>query len=57
MGDELFTPDEVADYLHVTRTVVYRWLRAGNLKGIRVGRHWRIRSSDLDDFLKVEKEY
>jgi excisionase family DNA binding protein len=56
MGDELFTPDEVADYLHVTRTVVYRWLRAGNLKGIRVGRHWRIRSSDLDDFLKVEKE-
>ena len=52
MGEDLLTPLEVAERLRVNREVVYKWLQSGKMKGIRVGRHWRIRSSDLDAFLQ-----
>jgi excisionase family DNA binding protein len=52
MGEELFTPSEVAERLRVTREVVYKWLQSGKMKGIRVGRHWRVRGSDLNAFLQ-----
>lgn len=52
MGEDLLTPSEVAERLRVNREVVYKWLQSGKMKGIRVGRHWRIRSSDLDAFLQ-----
>lgn len=50
--DRLLTPSEVAERLRVNREVVYKWLQSGKMKGIRVGRLWRIRSSDLDAFLQ-----
>jgi len=52
MGEDLLTPSEVAERLRVNREVVYKWLQSGKMKGIRVGRLWRIRSSDLDAFLQ-----
>jgi excisionase family DNA binding protein len=48
-----YTAEEVARTLHVTRRTVYEWLRSGRLRGVRAGRGWRIRSEDLDAFLKV----
>jgi len=52
MNEEIFTVREVADRLRVTEQVVYKWLQAGKLKGIKVGRHWRVRESDLERFLQ-----
>jgi excisionase family DNA binding protein len=52
MREEIFTVREVADRLRVTEQVVYKWLQAGKLKGIKVGRHWRVRESDLERFLQ-----
>ncbi len=50
--DRLLTPEEVADRLHISRLTVGNWLRSGKLKGIKVGRLWRVRESDLEAFLK-----
>lgn len=56
MNNKLFTAQQVADYLQVDFRTVYLWLRSGKLKGIKVGRVWRITQSALDEFLKNNKE-
>jgi excisionase family DNA binding protein len=49
--DRLLTVREVADAMRVSNMTVYRLIRAGDLKAIRVGRNFRIRESDVDRFL------
>src|SRR5438105_1633493 len=46
----LYTPEEVAASLRVTRRTVYEWLKIGRLRGLRVGRGWRIRAEDVEAF-------
>ena len=50
--DKLMTPKQAAERLIVSEKTVKDWLRAGTLKGIKVGRLWRIKESDLHEFLK-----
>ena len=50
--DRLLTPEEVADRLHISRLTVGNWLRSGKIRGVKVGRLWRVRESDLEAFLK-----
>jgi len=55
--DQLLTPEEAAARLKISRLTVGDWLRSGKLKGVKVGRLWRIRENDLEAFLKGgEKE-
>lgn len=49
---DLLTPEEAAARLKISRVTVGDWLRSGKLKGVKVGRLWRIRESDLETFLK-----
>ena len=51
MEEKLLTPKEVASILAVSPKSVREWLLQGRLKGVRVGRLWRIRKRDLDAFL------
>jgi excisionase family DNA binding protein len=51
MDDIYLTTGEVLDYLHVNLRTVYRLLKAGKLPGVRVGRQWRFRKSDVDAWL------
>jgi excisionase family DNA binding protein len=53
-GDEqLLTVDVVAERLGVKAETVRRWLRGGELRGIRFARKagWRIRAFDLQAYL------
>lgn len=54
--DRLLTPEEAADILVVSPNTVRHWLRTGTLKGIKVGLQWRIRKSDLEEFIKGDDE-
>lgn len=47
----LLTVAEVANVIRVSRMTVYRLIRRGQLKAIRVGRNYRVRSDDLDTYL------
>ncbi len=51
---EIFTPEEIAEKLKVTRLTVHRWLRSGELKAFKAGRLWRITRVDLESFLGRE---
>jgi len=50
--DELLTQDEAAARLKISRFTMGDWLRAGKIKGIKVGKLWRVRGSALEDFLR-----
>jgi excisionase family DNA binding protein len=44
---EYLTPQEVAKILKVHENTVWRWLKAGTLKGAKIGDSWRVLRSDL----------
>lgn len=50
----LLTVAEVANVIRVSRMTVYRLIRRGQLKAIRVGRNYRVRSDDLNDYLEAQ---
>ena len=47
----LLTVNEVADLLRVSRMTVYRLIKEGQLKALRVGRSYRLREDDVDEYL------
>jgi excisionase family DNA binding protein len=47
--------EEVIAMLKTTRPTFYRWLRAGRLKGTKIGRQWRFRREDVERFLKGQE--
>ena len=47
----LLTVAEVAETLRVSNMTVYRLIKSGELTAIRVGKNYRIRTADLDDYL------
>ncbi len=54
MTDTLLTVEEIADRLRIHEETVRRWLRAGQLKGIRLGSKsgYRVAQADFDEFMR-----
>lgn len=50
----LLTVAEVANVMRVSRMTVYRLIRRGQLKAIRVGRNYRVREQDLNEYLEAQ---
>ena len=48
---EIYTPEQVADYLQVDRETIYRYIRQGKLVASRLGRKYRIPRRSLELFL------
>ncbi len=51
---DLLDLDEALALLKTTRPTLYRWLREGRLRGMKVGRQWRFTRADLERFLHGE---
>lgn len=45
------TTEDVLGYLRVTHRTIYRLIRSGELPAVRIGRQWRFRRTDLDQWL------
>jgi excisionase family DNA binding protein len=45
------TSEEVLGCLKVTPRTLYRLIHAGDLPAVRVGRQWRFRRADLENWL------
>jgi excisionase family DNA binding protein len=54
--EELFTPQEVAQKLKIDMSTVYRWIREGHLKAVKIGHFWRISESELNRLLKGDEQ-
>ena len=48
MLDKILTVPEVAQYLRVSRTTVWRWCNEGKIPAFKVGRDWRIHRTELE---------
>lgn len=46
--DEILTVGEVAEYLKLSRTTIWRWCSEGKLQAFKVGRGWRIHRSEIE---------
>jgi excisionase family DNA binding protein len=46
------TVDDVAAHLGVTRDSIYRWMSSKGLPAHRVGRAWRFRLSEIDEWVR-----
>ena len=51
-GRQLLDMNQAIEMLKTTRPTFYRWLRAGKIKGMKVGRQWRFYGEDIERFLR-----
>lgn len=55
--DDIFTPDELAQYLKITRRTVYAMLEKGDLPfAFKVKGSWRFKHSDIDNWIEQQKQ-
>lgn len=47
---DIMIVNEVAQYLRVPVPTIYKLLQEGRLPGFKVGKHWRIRRCDLEQY-------
>ncbi len=53
--DEVMTVKEVADYLRLAESTVYRLVKKGSLPGRKLGGNWRFSRKGLDKWLAETK--
>jgi excisionase family DNA binding protein len=47
---------EACDYLRISRPTYVKYLVTGRIKGTKAGKGWKVLKSELDRFLRMEKE-
>lgn len=53
MEDRWLSVDEIAEYLGVTRETIYAWLSKKDLPGHRVGRLWKFKRAEIDEWVRA----
>jgi putative molybdopterin biosynthesis protein len=51
LNEELYTPQEVADLLKIKKNTVYELIKRGELKCSKIGKQFRIRKDELEEYL------
>ena len=54
---EVMSIDELARYLKISRSTLYKLVQKGGLPGQRVGRRWRFCMDAIDDRLRQHPEH
>ena len=53
---KVYTLEEVMEILQVSRRTIYNYIKADQLKAIKVGREWRVTEKALAAFLETGTE-
>ena len=51
--EELYTLNEVADFLKIQQRQLYNIIKAEKIEAVKVGREWRVSGEALLNFVKV----
>lgn len=54
--DNVLTTKEIAEKLKINLKTVDKWLRTGFLKGAKLGKLWRVRETDFEEFMNNKFE-
>ena len=52
---EMLTAEDVAERMGVSVYTVWRWVKSGQLRAYKPGKQYRIRQSDLEEFLRARE--
>lgn len=55
-GMRLYEVEDLVRMLQVSRITVQAYLRAGRLKGVKIGKRWHVAEQNLKDFLSGNSE-
>ncbi|TVQ79819.1 MAG: helix-turn-helix domain-containing protein [Bradymonadales bacterium] len=47
-----FSVEEIADHLGISKETVYRWLERGIIPANRMGKLWKFKPSEVDQWVK-----
>jgi len=53
--ERLLTLDEVAEFLHINPMTVYAWVKDGKIPAFKIGKVWRFKKTEIDEWLKKQK--
>lgn len=49
---EVMTISDLAEYLQVSKSSLYKLVQQGKVPGQKVGKHWRFHKHSIDDWLQ-----
>ena len=55
--DAVMTTQEACHYLRISRPTYLKYLYTGRIRGVKVGKGWKVLKSELDRFLKGDFPY
>lgn len=55
MDTEFLTVEEVAEYLRLPLSTVYKLAQDNKLPGFKVGKHWRFRKDAIQEWIKKQE--
>ena len=50
--EDLLTVEEISKKCKVPINTVREWIRKNKLVGVKLGKHWRVKESDLESFIE-----
>jgi excisionase family DNA binding protein len=53
MTDRWLSVDEVCEYLGVSRDTIYRWIRGRQMPARSVGRLWKFKKEEIDQWIRA----
>jgi len=56
MNAEFLTADEVAEYLRLPLSTVYKLVQDKRLPGFKVGKHWRFRREAFQEWIEQQEK-
>lgn len=56
MPGKLLNVKEVQEALGLSERTVFRLIKIGDLKGFKAGREWRFEETDIQDYIKRQRE-
>lgn len=51
---KLYTLEEVADILKISRRTLYTYVKTGKLHAVKIGKHWRVSHDVMEAFISGE---
>ncbi|MDQ0258071.1 excisionase family DNA binding protein [Evansella vedderi] len=56
MEKEIMTVSQVAEYLQLSEMTTYKLVQEGKIPAFKIGRHWRVKKDDLNEFIERLKK-
>ena len=52
---DILTVEELHGYLKIPKPTLYALAQGGRIPAAKIGKHWRFRRSDIDEWLKSQQ--